>query len=131
MARGELDRGEQAAGIGAAAAGQIERGAMIDRGAHDRQPERDVDGVAEAGVLEHRQTLIVVHGQHHVVAREVARHEQRIGGQRAVDVEAQRRAPARSPGAIIALLLVAQVSALAGVRIEAADARCAACGSRK
>ena len=40
---------------------RVERRAVIDRGAHDRQAERDVDGVAEARVLEHRQALVVVH----------------------------------------------------------------------
>src|SRR5512139_3881228 len=31
----ELDRGEQAAGVGDAAAREVERGAVVDRGAHE------------------------------------------------------------------------------------------------
>jgi hypothetical protein len=52
--------------VGAAAAGQVERGAVIDRGADDGQAERDVDAVLEGGVLEHRQALVVVHREHGV-----------------------------------------------------------------
>src|SRR3546814_4231497 len=59
----ELQRGAQAAGVGFAAAGQIERGAVIDRRANDRQAKRDVDGLSEAGVFEYRQSLVVIHRQ--------------------------------------------------------------------
>src|SRR5262245_40426659 len=54
----KLERLEQAARIGLALAGEVERGAVIDRGAHERQAERDVDAAAEARVLEHRQALV-------------------------------------------------------------------------
>src|SRR5882672_1125529 len=51
----------QAAGVGQAAAGQVERGAVIDRSAHNRQSERDIDAAAESGALEWRQALVVIH----------------------------------------------------------------------
>ena len=54
------------------------------------RPERHVHRVAEARVLEHRQSLVVVHREHHVVVRQRARHEHRIGGHRAVDQHARR-----------------------------------------
>src|SRR5437660_4261385 len=57
----KLERLAQAAGIGAAAAGDVERGAVVNRGTHERQPERDVHAPAERGVLEHGQSLVVIH----------------------------------------------------------------------
>src|SRR6476646_4915496 len=65
---GELHRLDQAAGIGLAGAGEVERGAVVDRGAHERKAEGHVDAAAERGVLEHRQALVVVHRQHCVGA---------------------------------------------------------------
>ena len=128
MPRGELDRqagrGDEAAGIGAAGAGEVERRAVVHRGAHDGQPQRHVHRVAEAGVLEHRQALVVVHGQHHVVVRQRARHEHGVGRQRAVDQHAGG-ARALDGGRDHVAVLGAEMAALAGVRIEAAhgDAR--------
>ena len=59
--------------IDLARAGEVERRAVVDRGADDGQPERDVHRMAEGGVLEHRQPLVVVHRQHGVGAGEHAR----------------------------------------------------------
>src|SRR5204863_6609191 len=61
---GKLHRLDQAARVGAPGAGEVERGAVVDRGAHERQPERDVYALPEARVLQHRQPLVVVHRQH-------------------------------------------------------------------
>ena len=44
--RGHPHRGGQARRIGDAAAGDVERGAVVGAGAHERQAERDVDAVA-------------------------------------------------------------------------------------
>ncbi len=60
---------------------------MVDRGAHDRQAQRDIDGRTEALVLEYRQSLIVVHRQHRVAVLEMLRREQRIGRQRSDQVD--------------------------------------------
>ena len=72
FARGQREREssrlDQAARVGLAGAGDVERGTVIDRRAHVRQAERDVDRVAETRVLEHRQALIVIHRQHRVDA---------------------------------------------------------------
>ena len=54
----QLERGvsaTQAARIGATAAGEAERRAVVHRGAHDRAGRGHVDRMAEAGVLQHRQ----------------------------------------------------------------------------
>ena len=59
---------------------------MVDRGADPRQPERDVDRMAEACVLEHRQALVVVHREHRVVAREARGHECGVRRERPFDV---------------------------------------------
>src|SRR5262245_49031139 len=63
---GEVDGGGEAAGVGAVGAGEIERGAVIDGGAQDRQAERHVDRAIEAGVLDHGQALVVIHREHGV-----------------------------------------------------------------
>lgn len=65
--------GEQAARVGLAGAGQCQRGAMVDRCADDGQAEGDIDAVAKRGVLERGQPLIVVHGQHGIIAGEYRR----------------------------------------------------------
>ncbi len=75
-------------------------------------------------MLEHRQALVVVHGQHDIVGSQVTRHEQRVGGYRAIDVQ-PHCAGLRDRGADDALFFVAEMPTLAGVWIEAAhrDAR--------
>jgi methylmalonyl-CoA mutase cobalamin-binding domain/chain len=86
----EQGRGAQAADVRAAAAGQRQRRAVIDGRADDRQAQRHVDGVAEAGVLQHRKALVVIHGQHGVAARQFARHEGGVGGNWAEGVDTRR-----------------------------------------
>ena len=44
--------------------GDVERGAVIDRRAHDRQAQRDVDRPAERQQLHRNQPLIVIAGNH-------------------------------------------------------------------
>src|SRR3546814_6484593 len=46
-ARGHGDRSDRRPGIGPAGARNVERGAMVGRGADDRQPERQIDPVVE------------------------------------------------------------------------------------
>src|SRR6185437_2563915 len=46
-------RGDQAGRIATAAAGQVKRGAMIDRGADERQAEGEVDGAIERLAFQH------------------------------------------------------------------------------
>src|SRR5258708_9942002 len=86
---GKLERFLEAAGIGAAGAGKVERRAVIDRGADEGQAERDVDAAAEARVLQHRQPLVVIHRQHAVGLAQALGHEQRIRGDRPLGVDAR------------------------------------------
>ncbi len=84
------------------------------------RPERDIDAAAEAGVLEHRQALVVVHGQHRVAVRERVRHEQGVGRQRADELHALG-AQALEHRDDDVDLLAPHVAALARVRVEAGD----------
>jgi hypothetical protein len=75
--------------------GQVERGAVVDRGADQGQAQRDVDAAPEGGVLEHRQALVVVHRQHAVGVLQVFRLEQGVGRIRAAASMPRARAAAR------------------------------------
>ena len=115
----EPDRLEQAARIGAAGAGEVERRAVVDRGAVEWQSKRHVDRVAEARVLDHRQALVVVHREHRVGALERGGRECRVRRQRAGDSDAAcREGLDRRPDHVD--LLAAEVAAFPGVRVEAA-----------
>ena len=103
-----------------AGAGDGESGAVVGRGADDRQAERDVDAAVEIERLQRDQRLVVVHAQRHVVAGARVRGEQRVGGVRAGRVDplgAQRG----DGGGDDARFLVAEPAVLAGVRIERGD----------
>ena len=50
-------------------AGDVERGAMVGRGADDRQAQRDVDAFLEMERLQRDQRLVMVHAERRVVAR--------------------------------------------------------------
>ena len=96
----EIDGRDEASDIGRRARarvdGEIERGAVVDRRADERQAERHVDAVAEARGFQHRQALVVVHRDDRVEALRDVGHEHRVGGKRA----GRRRAPrARAPRA--------------------------------
>ncbi len=90
---------------------------MIDRGAHERQPERDVHAAAERGVLEHRQSLVVVHGEHAVRAFQALGDEERIGRQRSARFDAGCFRFGDRGGNDVPVLS-AEVPRLAAVRIE-------------
>src|SRR6266516_450617 len=75
---GELDRLDQAALVGDPAARDIERGAVVDGGANNGQPERDVDTRQlrpfagrridlEAEQLDRDVSLVVIHGNDRIV----------------------------------------------------------------
>ena len=76
-------------GSARARAGDIEGGAVIGRGAHERQAERDVDAVVEGERLDRDQRLIVIHAERHVVGRARAPHGTCVSaGQRPARVDA-------------------------------------------
>ena len=61
---------------------------MIHRGADNRQPQRDVDGIAKALVFQYRQPLVVVHGQNSIGGGQVPGCEEGICGKGAYQVNA-------------------------------------------
>ena len=63
--------GGEARRVGAAGAGDVERGAVVRAGADERQAERDVDAVLDAEVLHRDQAVVVGHRDDDV---ELARH---------------------------------------------------------
>ena len=75
----------------------VEGGAVVGGGAHEGQPQRDVDAVLEGDGLERDQRLVVVHGDGGIVGAPRRRVEQRIGGMRARHRRGPRRAARRSP----------------------------------
>src|SRR2546422_8083894 len=79
---GKLHRFGEAAGVGAPGAGKIERRAVVDGSSDERQAEGDVHAAAEARVLQHRQSLVVIHGEHAIGLAQPLGHEQRVGGDR-------------------------------------------------
>src|ERR1700751_503274 len=83
---GIFDRLDQAALVGDALAGDIEGGSVVDRGANNRQSERDVDagqflpaaggGIDfEAEQLDRNVSLVVIYGDHGVVLTGTQFHE--------------------------------------------------------
>src|SRR6478735_10702906 len=62
----ELDGGDGRPGIGLVGAGDVECGAMIGGGAHDRQPERQVHAFVEMESLERDQRLVVIQAERRV-----------------------------------------------------------------
>ena len=95
----------QAARVGDAAAGDVERGAVVGAGAHERQAERHVDAVLDAEVLHRDQPVVVGHRDDEVELARVAggvagAHEHRVGRERPAARRCPRRAPPRPPGAM-------------------------------
>ena len=108
--------------FGAAAASDVERGAVVRAGADKRQTQRDVDAFGDPQVFHRDQAVVVGHRHHQVelarVAGRVARaHEHRVRRERSLRVDAlgARRSDRRRDEA---KLLVAEQAALAGMRIE-------------
>ncbi|OAX65640.1 hypothetical protein A6R71_07360 [Xanthomonas translucens pv. arrhenatheri] len=120
-ARGQLralrDRGEQAGRVGAAAPGQFQRGAVIDRHARVGQAQGQVHRLLEAAVLEHRQSLVVVHRQHRIDAGQFLRQERGVGRQRAEQAHAFAAQGVEDRHHHLDFL-AAQMPVLAGMRIQ-------------
>ena len=93
---------------------------MVDRGAHDGQAERHIHAGAEARKLEHRQALVVIHGEHAIDVGEQARLEQGVGRVRAARFDAERADAFERRGDEVAFLGT-QMPAFARMRVEAGD----------
>src|SRR2546427_12979143 len=87
----KLGRLDQAARVGLAGSRELERGAVIDRRTHERQAEGHVHAASEARVFEHREALVMVHGERAIGGAQPLRHEQRVSGNRATRRDARGR----------------------------------------
>src|SRR5690554_5275142 len=110
----------QAADIGAAGAGQIQGGAVIHRGADDGQAQGDVHRLAESLVLEHRQALVVIHGQYRVGMVQILGREESVRRQGAFQQHALATQALEQWDDHIQLL-AAQMATLAGMGVQPAD----------
>lgn len=99
---------------------QIQRRAVIHRGADDRHAERDVDAAAEAGVFEDGEALVVVHGEEGVAVFQVVLAEHGVGGEGAGEVQAFV-AQFFEHGDDGVDFFRAEMAAFAGVGVEAGD----------
>ena len=108
-----------------AAAGDVERRAVVGAGAHERQAERDVDAVLDAEVLHRDQAVVVRHRDDDV---ELARmpgalraRMKTVSGANGPLASMPSARAAATAGRDDAQLLVAEQAALAGVRVEPGD----------
>ncbi len=117
---GELQGFDEAVRRGAPLGGDVERGAVVGRGAHERQPERDVDALIEAERLQRDQRLVVIHGDDGVIAAPRRGVKQRVG--RVRPRHRQTFGTQVGDGRRDRLdLLAAHGAFLAGVRVEPSD----------
>ena len=106
------------------AAGHLEGGAVVRRGAHVRQAGGEVDAVLEGERLEGREPLVVVHRQRGVEILEMIEAEEAVGGE-GTEGEDALVGGLLDGGDDDVLLLGAEQAAVAAVRVEAehGDAR--------
>ena len=119
---GHREGRDQARRIGAAGAGDVERGAVIGRGADEGQAERDVDAAREVDGLDRDQRLVVIHAERRIVGRARGRMKQRVGRRGAAHLDAVR-AQSLDGRCDHAAFLVAHGALLAGMRIECGDGK--------
>ena len=111
----------QRVGEGDALPGDVERRAVVDRRADDRQAERDVDPGVERQQLHRPVALVVVHAHDRVVAAAVhGLVEHGVGRVRAAGVDARGARLLDGRGDPLDVL-GAEQPVLAGVRVEPAD----------
>ena len=114
----QLDRLDQADGIGDALAGDVERGAVIDRRADDRQPQRDVDRPAERHHLDGNQPLVVIARDRPRRTRRASRATKTVSAGNGPATSMPRARRPRPPGRSTRVLFAPDEPVLAGVRIE-------------
>src|SRR6266404_1406920 len=122
--RCELDRKlgllEQAARVGLAGSGELERGAVIDRSTHERQAEGHVHSASKARVFEHREALVMVHGERAIGVLQPLGHEQRVRGNRTARRDARGRGGGNGRRDDLDVL-ASEMPRLSAVRVEPGD----------
>src|SRR5450830_1603704 len=104
---------------------EVERRAVIDRGAYQRQAQGDIDAAPEGGVFQYGQALVMVHGQHAIGIGQVFLLEQGIGRIRSARIDAARLGCGYRWGNYVDFF-APQITTFARMRVEAGDqdARC-------
>ena len=92
---------------------------MVDRGADKRQSQGDINGASKTAVLEHRQALVMIHGQNGIAVSNSAAIKHGICRQWTVQVNAffTQVLQCRNNGV---QLLPAKMTAFTGMRVEPA-----------
>ena len=116
--RGEPQGCGETRRVGLAGAGNVEGGAVVRRGADERQSQRDVDGVLERNRLDRDQRLVVIHADGAVigVARRGVEHGIRRQGSPGVDAFGAQRLNGRCDDVDV---FAAERAVFAGMRVEA------------
>ena len=117
-----MEGGEEAVGAGDAAAGDVERGAVVGAGAGEREAEGDVHAGVEGVELEGDETLVVIHAEDAVEVAFDGAEEDGVGREGAGEVggEAAGDEGANGGGDEVGFF-AAEVAVLAGVGVEAGD----------
>src|SRR5205814_5348442 len=103
-------------------AGDVEGSAVIGRGADEGQPQRDRDAAVESVGLDGDVSLVVEHRHNAVILAADRAKENRVGGERSLNLDALRLRVAHG-GRNLLDLLASQQSALAVMRVEPAHAQ--------
>src|SRR5438270_4793995 len=112
---------DHAALVGLARAGDVECGAVVDGGAHEWKADGDIYPGLEAEDLYRTVALVVVHGDHEVEVAPAGAEKQRVGRERAFDLDTARAGGFDAGDDFLLLLAAAEKTAFSGVRIDAAD----------
>src|SRR6478752_5804055 len=120
--RTEAQRLDHRPVVGDTGAGDVEGRAVVDGGADDGQPDRDVDARLEPEHLDGPVPLVVVHRDDEVVVAAAGEEEEGVGRERAVHVDAVGASRLDPRVDLRLLLAVAEEAVLAGVGVDAAHA---------
>ena len=98
---------------------------MIDRGPHERQPDGDVDARLEAEDLDRPVSLVVIVRHHQIEIAPPRAEEERVRGQRSLDVDAVLARGGDGRLQLLLFLAATEEPVLSGVRVDSAqtDAR--------
>src|SRR3989344_5600775 len=120
--RALAQRFEQAALVGNALAGDVEGGAVIDRGADHFQANGDVHTRLKPQHLYRTVALVVIHRHHQIEVTATGAEKQGVGRQRAGDIKAALLQQLHRRDDFFFLFTVAEPAIFTGMRIDTAYA---------
>ena len=118
--RSLLECRQQAALVSLAGPGNVERGAMVDRGADDRQTDRDIHSGVDTKHFDGTVTLVMIHRDDDIEIAPAGPEKQGVRRQRSFDVPAAFPAGPHRRLDFRFFLAPSEKSVLAGVRIDTA-----------